>query len=132
MSEQRNRQDAERDQDDLPDGVRVQVPRCRVGIRSAMATYRKLPAANASTYGASIGAASEQQHGRRAERGRRAPTRALSSERARTRVAGGEQDREVAGLLRDLVRDDGERGRDARAAADTSVAAAMTTPSTNV
>ena len=68
-----------------------------------------MPAANASTYGTasgtrvpkiSIAPAPSDAADRGAE---------VEQQRARARVAGGEQDREVAGFLRDLVRRDRER-----------------------
>lgn len=88
-------------------------PRCRPGIRSAMATYRKLAAASARKYRQERGQAVERDERCNRACGARKRREHVEHQRPAAGVAGVQQDGEIANLLRDLVGRHGNRCADA-------------------
>ena len=85
-------------------------PRWRSGMRSAIATYRKPAAATESTYWLICGSHSSANTASTAPSTADSARHDIEEQRFPPRVAGVQQNREVAELLRNLVRRHGERG----------------------
>ena len=89
-------------------------PRWSPGIKSAMATYRKLAAAIARKYGSIRGTMSNATKAATAPTALAADERTLRNRGPAARIARMQEDGEVADLLRDFVGRHGHRGADAK------------------